>query len=295
MFTENKAIAGAGDRTVSSLIPALIKTTICGNGTLLLRSDPDVSRAIVDGVILASSDEVGAVKNIRDIEPLVYNGLMNFLSQMSIDRILNLALNQINKESGATAEEMFSYWIALTTYSHIREGSGSRKGVLLGDLLYPLYDGTDRTQFPHTLFNEYVCDSTKVVDLENKGFFASLNIVQNDDSYVESMNTETVYFGIDTSCGVDIVFVVKNQRDNHHKLVAIQSKNDKAITVKEVLMTLSPGLQYLEMPYREFVITGNFPKNKKTPARRSCGPGFPKWDEWKKFCSTYDSSVGNNW
>ena len=109
MFVEDKPIAGAGDRTVSSLIPTLIKTTICGNGRLLLSGDPDISQAIIDGVILTSSletTETGTTKNIRETEPLVYDGLMTYLY---IDRIMNLVLNQISNETGATAEEMFSY------------------------------------------------------------------------------------------------------------------------------------------------------------------------------------------
>jgi hypothetical protein len=299
MFAQNKAIAGAGtgDRTVHSLIPTLIKTIICGNGKMFLHGDQDISQAILDGVILASSDEAvvrSPEKNIRETEPLVYDGLISYLSSMDINKIMNLVLNQINDESGATAEEMFSYWIALKTFSHCTGGNSARKGILLGELLFPLYDGENLAHFPRNHLNEYVCNATKVVNLENSGFVSSLAIVPRIDNSIESMNTETVFFGINTLCGVDIVFVVKSVLNNHYKLVAIQSKNDKSITAKEVLMTLSPGLQYLENPYREFVITGKFP-GRKTPAKRSCGPGYLQWDEWSEFCTTYDTSVGNNW
>ena len=116
----------------------------------------------------------------------------------------------------------------MKTFSH-KNG----KSVGLGNLLHPLYDGTDTNQFPMALLNNYVCGATKVVNLEDG---------ELDGSTMESLNTDAIFFGINTLCGIDIAFVARNRCDDSHKLVAIQSKNDKSITVKEVLMTLRPGL-----------------------------------------------------
>jgi hypothetical protein len=77
------------------------------------------------------------------------------------------------------------------------------------------------------------------------------------------------------------------------KLVAIQSKNDRAITATETLLTLSPGLQYLDNSYRQFVVTGK--GRSRLPVSMTCGPGNDKWDAWHQFCVDHDASIGNNW
>jgi hypothetical protein len=288
MFEFNRPIAGPGDRTVTAVIPTLLKSLICGNGKIVFRDDPDISRAIIDGVILASPDM--AEIDIRETEPIVYHCLMKFLSKVEIDRLLHLVLNQIRLGSGATAEEMFCYWLSLTTYVHMREINSG--GMPLGDLLAALYDGDNPDHFPRRLLNEYLSQATKVVNLTNTSFHDQLDILANDGK-ITSINSTVIFYKIDVLCGLDIAFVVQNRKTNNYKLVAVQSKNDKSITVKQALMTLSPGTQYLQNDFRTFVITKKFPG--KTPARRQCGPGFANFDSWYEFCTTYNSSIGNNW
>lgn len=291
LFEANRPIAGPGDRTLTSVIPTLLKSLMCGTGKVVFTDDADIARAITDGVILVSSttNEI----DLRQTEPLVYDCLLQYLSGLcktDRTRLIHLVLNQIRSDSGATAEELFSYWLALETNAFMRENNASY--IRLGELLSPLYDGNDQDHFPRRLLNDYLCQATKVVNLKNAAFYDKLGITQNDGG-IESINTSTIFYNIDVQCGLDIAVIVKHRDTNHYKLVAIQSKNDKAITVKEALLTLSPGTQYLQNTYRKYVITKEFPGKK--PVTRTCGPGFNDFDEWYRFCKTYETSVGNNW
>lgn len=291
MFELNKPISGSGDQTITAVIPILLKSLICGTGKIVLRGDLNISRAIIDGVILASS--AMAEVDLRETEPLVYDCLQKYLSRLSrddINRLMSLVLNQIRLDSGATAEEMFCYWLGLTTYAYMRGNNG--RGVPLGNLLSDLYDGDNIEYFPSCLLNEYLCQATKVVSLSNAAFHDRLEI-STIGKEISSINTSAIFYDIDVLCGLDIAVVVKHRDTNNYKLVAIQSKNDKSITIKEALMTLSPGTQYLRNDYRKFVITKVFPGKK--PTTLMCGPGYAKFDSWYEFCKTYDKSVGNNW
>lgn len=298
IFLSNKPIVGAGDKTVRALIPALIKSIICGSGELYLRGDPDISQAIIGGVILSSAaQEEGGHVNIKDSEPLVFAALTTYISEdLPIERLMTLVLNQIHDESGATAEEMFVYWAALTAFKYMKKKRTAY--IPLGKLLDQLFDGASE-DYPKDLLNMYKFTATKVLDIEGASLIGHLNIVNdpNDASKIVSINTDTVFFKIDESSGVDIAFVVEAEAEAEaggaFKLVAIQSKNNRSITVKEVLMTLSPGLQYLRNDYRELVVFGT--NKKKTLSKRESGIEGKSWKNWYEFCSRYDSSIGNNW
>jgi hypothetical protein len=290
MFDSNRAIVGSGDRTVHALIPSLIKAIVCGDGKLLLRGDEDISNAILDGVILASSDEAyleSTEKNIKDSEPLMHSCLADFISRYPVDLLMSLVLNQIREDSGATAEEMFCYWLALTVYATNKRDNSN--GILLGNLLQPLYDGDIAAHFPANLLNEYMCSATRVVNLHGASFESEIGTLSSSGK-LQGIITNSIFYNIHPLCGLDIVFIVKHRYEDRYKLVAIQSKNYKSIAAKDIMMTLSPGLQFLENKYRRFVITGNAPvKNTLTRA------GHRRWENWCEFCEVNDSSVGSNW
>ena len=291
LFESNKPSSYNSDRTVYSLVPTLISSIICGNGELSLHSEEDISNAIVTGIILVSAsdaDVTGKPINIKETEPLVYNTLKRYISKVPIDTIMNLVLNHVKDGSGCTAEEIFSYWIALTTYSTMKNNTSNKNnGMLLGELLYPLYGGDVYADFRIDFLNQYECAATNVSNLKNDDFFHMLNIVRNKMGNIESIRKDTIYFNINKACGVDIVFIVKRRDESAYKLVAIHSKNDQNITIKDALITLSPGTQYLDNTQREYILNGK--------SYKPTHPLSEKWGKWCTFCQENDDSVGSSW
>mmetsp|Transcript_16964 Transcript_16964/g.25580 ORF Transcript_16964/g.25580 Transcript_16964/m.25580 type:complete len:642 (+) Transcript_16964:188-2113(+) len=240
-------------KTSRYFLPYLVKALLFDNGKMVLSDQLGIGEAIATSLVPACADHQNRnIHNEQEIdiyaEPLVGHVLKSVILQelqTGIHDVLKLLIEtKLCVGKGDVAEIAFAYNIALLTYQHQVMHNGN--GIDFADLVIPMFTA-DRHLLPE-LVDQFSCFACRVVDCSDIKRECAFRRFVRDDGAVDDT---VILTNLPKRMGADTAFIVSSHSDRADKRVVVaQHKNDTSITLSNVMVTLSPGTQYLSNTQR---------------------------------------------
>jgi hypothetical protein len=323
---KTRALPNNPDLTTHTIYSAIAQSYLFRNGK---ETNVLTKRILSDGIkfgllpISATTESSGMID--RSQEPLLFHAFESYLianlndskhPHSSAELMESISGLYTNFEKGDKAELFTVLHIALTVL-RLLKGDSSLKGkdldrnhqypiVHLKAILSPFFEKEDDVPavdvpqaawFASCSFIKDISISNSMNDNEanSKGLHRSFiqEFIKEDGSYDFSV----ILWHVDIHAGVDIAFLVHNEKLTDQRLVVMQLKNRQKADIPSALLSLHPALQYLTGDQRQYISDklNNKSATAKWTVHNNCGFLYPTCENHRELLSQGHSCLFKKW